>query len=143
MKAFVKGVVLFAALCVCAGYISSPSRAEVSGQKRRVRKGSDPIQPEGLARTRALFKEKCARCHGEDGRGETVTGAMLDVPDFTDVKWWKEGKSDRRLITSVTEGRDGMPHFGKKLSGQEIAALVAYVRRFGTAARQAGRASQP
>jgi mono/diheme cytochrome c family protein len=29
-----------------------------------------------------------------------------------------------------------MPAFGRKLSKQEIAALVAYVRRFGKPARQ-------
>lgn len=135
MKTFVKGVALFAVLCLCAGYISSSSRAEVPGQKQQGRKESESTSPEELARTRGLFEEKCARCHGTDGRGKTVTGEMLEVPDFTDEKWWKEGKSGKRLVTSVTEGRDGMPPFGKKLSSEEIAALVAYVRRFNKAGR--------
>jgi mono/diheme cytochrome c family protein len=88
-----------------------------------------------LARTKVLFDEKCAKCHGTNGRGKTVTGEMLGVPDFTDENWWKEGKTGKRLVTSVTEGRDGMPPFGKKLSGHEIATLVAYVRRFNKASR--------
>ena len=89
------------------------------------------MSPEELARTRALFNDKCARCHGEDGRGETHTGEMLGAPDFTDEKWWKETKGDGRFIHSVTNGKEAMPAFGKKLSKQEITFLVAYVRRFG------------
>lgn len=126
MKRFVQGVVLLAALCLCAGYVVSYS------QKRQERKEADSMSSEELARTRALFNEKCARCHGEDGRGETHTGEMLGVPNFTDEKWWKEAKSDSRFINSVTHGREAMPAFGKKLSKQEITSLVAYVRRFKT-----------
>jgi len=132
MKTFVQGVVLLAALSLCAGYVVSSSRAGTAqAQKRQERKESDSMSPEELARTRALFNEKCARCHGEDGRGETDTGEMLGVPNFTDEKWWKEAKSDNRFINSVTNGKEAMPAFGKKLSKQEITFLVAYVRRFG------------
>ena len=130
MKTFVQGVVLLAALCLCAGYVVSSSRTgSVASQKRQEK--SDSMSPEELDRTRALFNEKCARCHGEDGRGETHTGEMLGAPDFTDEKWWKEAKRDSRFVNSVTHGREAMPAFGKKLSKQEITSLVAYVRRFG------------
>ncbi len=130
MKTFVQGVVLFAALWLCAGYIVSASRAGAASQKRQQRKES--LSPEELTRTKALFNEKCSRCHGEDGRGETHTGEMLGVPDFTDEKWWKETKGDNRFVHSVTNGKEAMPAFGKKLTKQEIAALVTYVRRFKT-----------
>ncbi len=135
MNRVVKGVLLSVALCLCAGYISSSSGAGAPSQKKPERKESESISPEELARTKVLFDEKCARCHGADGRGRTVTGEMLGVPDFTDENWWKEGKTGKRLVTSVTEGRDGMPPFGKKLSGHEIVTLVAYVRRFNKASR--------
>lgn len=130
MKTFVQGVVLLAALCLCAGYIMSASRAEAPSQKRQEKKES--LSPEELARAKALFNEKCSRCHGEDGRGATHTGELLDAPDFTDEKWWKETKDDDRFVHSVTNGKEAMPAFGKKLTKQEIAALVAYVRRFKT-----------
>ena len=133
MKTFVQGVLLVAALCLCAGYIVSASRAGAAPQKRQERKES--LSREELARTRTLFNDKCSRCHGEDGRGKTHAGEMLGAPDFTDEKWAKEAKGDDRLIHSVTNGKEAMPAFGKKLSKQEIAALVAYVRRFGKPAR--------
>lgn len=129
MKTFAQGVVLVAALWLCAGYVVTSSRAvTASSQKRQERKES--LSPEELARTKTLFDEKCSRCHGEDGRGETHTGEMLGAPDFTDEKWWKEAKGHDRFVHSVTHGKEAMPAFGKKLSKQEIAALVAYVRRF-------------
>lgn len=134
MKTFLQCAALFVAFWLCASYIASSSLAGTQAQKKQERKASEPISPEELARTRTLFNEKCARCHGEDGRGETRSGSMLGVPDFTDEKWWKETKGDKRFITSVTDGKDAMPAFGKKLSKQEIATLVAYARLFGKAA---------
>ena len=63
-------------------------------------------------------------------------GEMLGAPDFTDARWWKEGDvSDKRFMKSITEGKDEMPAFGKKLTRQEIVSLIAYVRRFNKAAR--------
>jgi mono/diheme cytochrome c family protein len=55
---------------------------------------------------------------------------MLGVPDFTDRNWWKKDTSDERLTNSITHGKKDMPAFGKKLSEQDITALVAYVRGF-------------
>jgi mono/diheme cytochrome c family protein len=130
MKMFIKGSVLLLALLLCAGYLAHSSTARALLQDRQEKKDSESISPEQLAQAKTTFGERCARCHGVDGRGQTVLGGMLGVPNFTDEKWWKEEKSDKRLINSVTEGKDDMPAFGKKLSKQEITALVFYVRRF-------------
>jgi mono/diheme cytochrome c family protein len=134
MKMFVKCSILLAALLLCAGYLVHPLRAEVSLQAEQEKKESEALSPEQLAHAKTLFGERCAKCHGADGRGATVLGGMLGVPNFTDEKWWKEERSDKELITSVTNGKDEMPAFGKKLSKQEIGALVIYVRRFNKAA---------
>lgn len=126
MKTLIKGLVLLVALLACAGYAAHSSHAQAGQAKKEAETTAD----EELARAKTLFGERCARCHGADGRGQTVLGGMLGVPDFTDRKWWKEEKSDKRLITSVTDGKGEMPAFGKKLSRQEIVTLVSYVRRF-------------
>jgi cbb3-type cytochrome c oxidase subunit III len=133
MKMFLKGVILIVALLLCAAYLVQSSRARVLLQDKEEKKES--IAPEQLAQAKAMFNDRCAKCHGADGRGETVLGNLLGVPNFTDEKWWKEEKSDKRFIASITNGKDEMPAFGKKLSKQEINALVAYVRRFNKAAR--------
>ncbi|HEX8889227.1 MAG TPA: cytochrome c [Pyrinomonadaceae bacterium] len=130
MKMFIKGSVLLLALLLCAGYLAHSSTAHALLQDRQEKKDSESVSPEQLAQAKTTFSERCARCHGADGRGQTVLGGMLGVPNFTDEKWWKEEKSDKRLINSVTEGKEEMPAFGKKLSKQEITALVFFVRHF-------------
>ena len=85
---------------------------------------------EELARAKALFGGKCARCHGADGRGQTVLGEMLGVPDFTNGKWWKDHGDHDDLIESITKGKGDMPAFGKRLTKHEISLLADYVRFF-------------
>jgi len=79
----------------------------------------------------ALFKEYCAKCHGEDGTGNTPKGKQLKARDFTDSEW-QSAKSDEDLIKIVTRGGEDMPAFGKKLTKEQIETLVKDdVRGFG------------
>ena len=79
----------------------------------------------------ALFKEFCAKCHGEDGTGNTPKGKQLMAQDFTDPEW-QAGKSDADLVKVVTKGGEDMPPFGKKLTKEQIDGLVKVdVRGFG------------
>ena len=55
---------------------------------------------------------------------------MLEVPNFTNGKWWKDHGNDDNLIESITNGNGDMPAFGKKLTRQEISLLADYVRYF-------------
>lgn len=77
------------------------------------------------------FVEYCAKCHGEDGKATTPKGKQLMARDFTDAEW-QSSKSDAELIKTVTKGGEDMPAFGKKLSNDQIEALVKEdVRGFG------------
>jgi cbb3-type cytochrome c oxidase subunit III len=80
-----------------------------------------------VERGRAVYTERCARCHGSDGQGHTRMGETVEPPDLSDPAW-QRGRSNARMIASVTNGRGQMPAFKKKLSRQEIADSVAYVR---------------
>jgi mono/diheme cytochrome c family protein len=74
----------------------------------------------------ALYKEYCAKCHGEDGRAETAKGKNLMARKFADAEW-QAGESDAGL----TGGKEDMPPFGKKLTKEQIESLVKNdVRRF-------------
>ena len=73
------------------------------------------------------FQTHCVVCHGEDGRGQTEEGKKKGARDFTNARW-QDKVDDKRLIHSVTKGHDKMPSFEKKLSADEIKALVAEVR---------------
>jgi mono/diheme cytochrome c family protein len=70
-----------------------------------------------------LFKQYCAKCHGEDGKGDTAKGRQLKARNFTDAEF-QAGESNADLIKSVTEGKDDMPPFGKKLTAEQVESLV-------------------
>jgi outer membrane protein assembly factor BamB len=66
-----------------------------------------------------IFKQRCAMCHGSDGKG-----AVARTPNFTD-SGWQASKSDKVLVDALTNGTDqGMPAFGGQLISQQIDQLV-------------------
>ncbi|HTY42010.1 MAG TPA: cytochrome c [Thermoanaerobaculia bacterium] len=71
----------------------------------------------------ALYKEYCAKCHGEDGKAKTMKGKFLKARNFTDAEW-QAGVSSADLVKTVTDGKDDMPPFGKKLTPEQIESLV-------------------
>jgi mono/diheme cytochrome c family protein len=81
------------------------------------------------ASTAELFEKQCASCHGKDGRAKTIKGKLKHARNLTDAEW--QGKvSDERIFNSITNGKEKMPAFRKKLSQEQIEALVTYVRAF-------------
>ncbi len=73
------------------------------------------------------FQTYCSVCHGDDGTAQTEQGKKKGARDFTNAKW-QDKVDDARLIHSITKGHGKMPSFEKKLSADEIKALVAEVR---------------
>jgi len=73
----------------------------------------------------ALYKSKCAACHGADGTG-SATGKKMGAHDFTTAD--VQGMSDTELSTIITNGKNKMPAYGKSLKAEDIKGLVAYIR---------------
>ena len=86
-------------------------------------KASPPAPQAGAQHPSALYAEYCAKCHGQDGTGNTPRGKQLMARDFTDAEW-QSSKKDDQLIKQVREGSEDMPAFGKKLSKEQIESLV-------------------
>ena len=80
----------------------------------------------------AVFKARCTRCHGEDGKGKT----KANPPDLTDPKV-QASLSDADIVNTITNGRKGTLMLGwkGKLSDEEISAVAAYVRSLGRPAK--------
>jgi mono/diheme cytochrome c family protein len=76
---------------------------------------------------KALFAKDCATCHGKDGQAKTFKAIFNHARNLTDAKW-QANVTDEHLFNSISNGRDKMPAFGKKLSEAEINSLVAHVR---------------
>ena len=80
------------------------------------------------------WESNCAKCHGKDGKGQTVMGKKLEVKDYTSAKVQEEMK-DEKMIKAIKDGvKDGektkMKAFGEALNDDEIKALVKFIRDF-------------
>ena len=74
----------------------------------------------------ALFKTKCAACHGADGKGETTMGKMNKLRDLGSPDVQKQ--SDEELSGIITNGKNKMPAYGKSLKPEQVKDLVAFIR---------------
>ena len=61
----------------------------------------------------ALFKAKCAACHGADGKGETAMGKASKLRDLGSADVQKQ--TDAELTTIIESGKNKMPAYGKSL----------------------------
>jgi mono/diheme cytochrome c family protein len=78
----------------------------------------------------ALYRQHCQRCHGADGKGDPKKSGTDRPRDFTG-RHWQQQRSDAQLIATVLDGKGTtMPALGKKLSKEEVEALVDYIRAF-------------
>src|SRR5215469_11229172 len=73
----------------------------------------------------AVYKQKCASCHGVDGKGETPAGKAMKVRSFASVETAK--MSDQDLVEVIEKGKGKMPKYGTSLNPDEIKAMVAYI----------------
>jgi len=72
----------------------------------------------------ALYKSKCAACHGADGTS-SATGKKMGAHDFTSADVQK--MSDTELADIITNGKNKMPKYAS-LSPDDVKGLVAYIR---------------
>jgi mono/diheme cytochrome c family protein len=79
-----------------------------------------------LADGAAVYKAKCAACHGADGSGNTTVGKNLKVRPFSSPEVQKCPEAE--LTKVITDGKGKMPAYGKKLTAEEIHSLVAVIR---------------
>jgi mono/diheme cytochrome c family protein len=95
-----------------------------------------PAQDSEPADAAALYKQRCAACHGPNLEGTAF------APAFTHL----DHRTDEELFRIVSEGRSGtaMIAWGKQLSTDQIRALVQYLRSPGsTMVKTEMPASQP
>ena len=70
----------------------------------------------------ALFSANCAQCHA---RGKNLVNPSKSLKKADLEKY--ELYSSEAIIAQITKGKGAMPAFGKKLKGDEIQGIAAYV----------------
>jgi mono/diheme cytochrome c family protein len=69
----------------------------------------------------ALYKSKCALCHGANGEGKA---AMKTTP-------FKKDMSEADIIKIIESGKGKMPAYKTKLSADEISQVAKHVKSLG------------
>lgn len=74
----------------------------------------------------AIYKAKCATCHGADGSGQTAMGKAMKLRDLRSAEVQKQ--TDKELYAWTADGKGKMPGYKGKLTDEDINALVAHMR---------------
>ncbi len=94
-------------------------------------KKANPVKssPESISSGKQLWLTQCSACHGRTGLGDGRNAIMLQTPmsDFTTQTF--QSQSDGSVFYKISEGRQDMPSFKKKITNQqEIWDLVNFIR---------------
>jgi cytochrome c6 len=82
-----------------------------------------------FASARANYKKNCEACHGPDATGGPVKvdNKQIKVPSLKAEHAIKH--TDEQITKMITNGEEAMPAFKDKMTPQEIADMVHYVRK--------------
>ena len=129
-------VVTVAALIALAAVV----RGQPTGLPEGLTILGEPVTVEQVALGRTVYAENCASCHGANLEGQPDWKRRLDngrMPapphDESGHTWHHSDKALFRITKGglgavVPDYESDMPAFGSKLSDEEIAAVLAYIK---------------
>lgn len=84
---------------------------------------------ENLAIGKSLYAKQCSSCHGSKGWGDGSKAKEMkgDLGDFSSDE--TQNATDGELFYKITEGRNDMPGFAKKIPSEEDRWLVVNYMR--------------
>ena len=96
-----------------------------------IAKKTNPVKAdnESLSNGKELWVKHCQSCHGKKGAGDGSKAAELETEMQDFAKDVVQKQSDGSLYYKISEGRNEMPTFKKKIPDEtDIWSLVNYVR---------------
>lgn len=131
-KLFTAVFILFAStllLVATSGF--KPSQGKPWPVPDKNAKMANPVKSSAtsIAEGKALWVKHCQSCHGKTGKGDGTKAASLKTEPGNFVTPAFQKQSDGSLFYKVSEGREDMPSFKKKIPDtEEIWSLVVYMR---------------
>ncbi|HYM94312.1 MAG TPA: c-type cytochrome [Chitinophagaceae bacterium] len=84
---------------------------------------------ESIANGKELWGQHCKSCHGTKGLGDGPKAAQLKTEPGDFSKSETQSQTDGSLFYKISEGREDMPSFKKKIPDHDdIWGLVNYIR---------------
>lgn len=105
-------------------------QTESGANPQRAAKTATPAQASVQEVTTAIWKQQCATCHGNLGRGDGPQSVMVQARDLTEPAW-QEATTDGAIADIIKQGKGKMPAF--RFPDTTVDGLVDLVRRFGRA----------
>ena len=119
-------LLLFLLVVAVSWFIAVRAESPAAEQPVNMRKMARSVaaaapSPAGVADGAALYAANCAGCHGASGEGAAVFPPLAGNEKLADASY---------VIGTVLNGKPGtaMPAFGSRLSDDQLAALISYVR---------------
>lgn len=122
-----RAIVLAIVLAACDGRRSFEEPVVLGGQE---------IAPDVLNRGELHYMRYCRGCHGQHGRGDGQYASTMSTPprDLTKGEYPRMGAtggalpSDEAIARTITEGIEGTPMIATPLEGEDLNAVVQYVK---------------
>jgi mono/diheme cytochrome c family protein len=119
-------------ICMVVGYSAYEQRKPwvIPDEFKRLK---NPLQPSNsnLKAARDLYREECAQCHGEHGKGDGPESKMHSPApaDLTDAGRMN-GVTDGEIFYQIAAGRRPMPSFKNRTTEHQRWQLTLLVRSF-------------
>ncbi len=85
--------------------------------------------PASISNGKALFAKHCQSCHGKSGMGDGTKASELKTEPGDFSKGGFQSQSDGSIFYKISEGRDDMPSFKKKIAdANDVWDVVNYLR---------------
>jgi len=129
------GLSLFASIGLCC---LIPALADESAAVKWVAptaqaQKTNPVaaNPASIEAGRKIFMQRCAKCHGETGKGDGPDAVELKLHPAKFTGSSIHDESDGALYWKISVGKKGMPDFGKRLSPTDRWNVINFLRTLG------------
>ncbi len=119
-----------------AGFIATSFTLRLSDQKpwpvpdaAKNKKNTVANNAESVAAGKVLWNTHCKSCHGGKGLGDGTKAAQLKTEPGDFSKATFQSQTDGSIFYKLSEGRDDMPAFKKKIADEDDRwSLVNFIR---------------
>ncbi|MFO7718846.1 MAG: cytochrome c [Gillisia sp.] len=122
-------IVAFIALAALSFTNPLQDKWEVPAKYKTMENPTDAKDKENLTIGKSLYAKQCSSCHGKKGWGDGSKANEMkgDLGDFSSAE--TQNQTDGELYYKITEGRNDMPGFDKKIASEEDRWLVVNYMR--------------
>ncbi|MBY0480737.1 MAG: c-type cytochrome [Chitinophagaceae bacterium] len=124
-------IALLAVFVIAASFTLNPGKPWPVPEKAAKTPNPVKVDASSLSAGKAIWSQHCSSCHGKSGMGDGSKAAQLKTQPEDLSTAAMQSQSDGSMFYKVSEGREDMPSFKKKIpDAEEIWSVINYMRTF-------------